>query len=449
MVPRTPLFARRGVNLALLATLLASTTSAQAVPSIPGEGFTVERYAVTLQPNLKTKELSGTETLVLRSTADDLRRVVFSPNALHIGHATMDGKPVGVTTATEGVAFAFDRPLRQGKTAKLSFEMQGVPARGVVTTDNGLYTSYFACDWMVCLQDVPGNKARFSLDLLLPAGVNSLSIGRALPIQARSEGMSRHRWRSTRPYSAYLFGFAAGTFASQSIHTSSGDFTYLDATNEGANLAAAFAVTPSIAQFFATKAGITLPDHRYTHLLVPKSEAQEAATYSLVGTEDLADEKETPESAWVIAHEMAHQWWGNAVTCASWQHFWLNEGITTFMVAAWKEQAFGAAAYQQELEGAQRRVEKARTAGFDKPLAWSGSYPSLGTRRAIQYSKGALFLAHLRASVGDEAFWKGLRQFTRQHAGATATSRDFQIAMEAASGRELSETFAEWVYGEP
>lgn len=436
-------------RLTAIAMLLASTPNVSAAPLLPGEGFTVERYAVTLQPDLKSKALSGTETLVLRSSVDGLNRVVFSPNALHLHEATLNGRPVDVSSSSDGIALAFDRALGRGKVATLSFKFEGTPARGVVTMASGLYTSYFACDWMVCLQDSPGNKALFSLDLLVPAGVTTLSIGRALPVQTLSDGTTRHRWRSARPYSAYLFGFAAGQFTAQSLHADSGEFTHLDGTGQGAKLAAAFSATPSIARFLAEKAGIGLPDHRYTQLLVPDSEAQEAARFSLIGAQDLADEKETPAAAWVIAHEMAHQWWGNSVTCASWQHFWLNEGITTFMVAAWKEQAFGATAYQQELEGAQRRLEKARAAGYDKPLAWSGTYPSLGIRRAIQYSKGALFLAHLRQTLGDEAFWKGIRHYTRKHAGKTVTSRDFQLSMGSASTRNLSELFSHWVYDDP
>ena len=74
-------------------------------------------------------------------------------------------------------------------------------------------------------------------------------------------------------------------------------------------------------------------------------------------------------------------------------------------------------------------------------------YPSIGTRRAIQHSKGALFLAHLRKSIGDTAFWAGLRGFTCKHEGGTVTSKDFQNAMEKAR-RDLSPVFAKWVYGE-
>jgi hypothetical protein len=101
----------------------------------------------------------------------------------------------------------------------------------------------------------------------------------------------------------------------------------------------------------------------------------------------------------------------------------------------------------RSLDVARRRVEQVREAGFDKPLTWGGEYPSLGARRAVQYSKGALFMAHLRETIGEAAFWNGLRSFTQQHAGGTVTSKDFQHAMETTSGRDLSSTFAEWVYG--
>ncbi len=76
------------------------------------------------------------------------------------------------------------------------------------------------------------------------------------------------------------------------------------------------------------------------------------------------------------------------------------------------------------------------------------TYPTLGVRRAIQYSKGALFMAQLRVTLGDAAFWSGLRRYTRDHAGGTVTSIDLKRAMEEASGRDLRPLFAEWVFGE-
>jgi aminopeptidase N len=189
-----------------------------------------------------------------------------------------------------------------------------------------------------------------------------------------------------------------------------------------------------------------LPDLRYSQLLVPGREAQEAAGFSLVGRNELERESSDPSLAWIISHEMAHQWWGNLVTCANWQDLWLNEGMATFMTAAWREHRDGPSAYQNELDVARRRLEQARAAGFDKPLNWPGKYPTLGLRRAVQYSKGALFLAQRRSKIGDAAFWNGIRRYTRKHAGGVVTSRDFQAAMEAGAGRSLAVMFDEWVY---
>ena len=429
--------------------LLLASYSAQAQPAIisPGDGFDVARYSVVLRPDMTTKAVAGVETITLDITSDQLKHVAFTTNALKISGATVNDKPVEAISSKDSIAFTLPNVLERGRRITLRFKFEGTPARGVTAAAGGLYTSYFACDWMVCLQDAPGDKAELNLDLLLPAGMSSIGVGQLLATKTMPDGMVQHPWRSTRAYSPYLFAFAAGLFARKSVQAAQGDMIYLDGTGSKADLPQLFAQTPLIAKFFADKAGVALPDHRYVQILVPGNEAQESVSFSLIGKEQLDAERDDPSSAWVIAHEMAHQWWGNLVTCATWQDFWLNEGITTFMVAAWKEHSIGKAAYEQELGSARRRVDRVRALGFDKPLAWGGKYPTLGARRAVQYSKGALFLVHLRGVIGDAAFWKGLRNFTQRHAGGSVTSKDFQRAMEASSRRDLSQLFGEWVYG--
>ena len=434
--------------LLLLFLTVVSGAHAQSMTITPGEGFEVERYTVALRPDLATTAVSATETIVLRGTSDQVTQLAFTANALRVSEATLNATPVEAFSNKEALVFALPRALRRGERATLRFRIDGTPARGVIAVAGGIYTSYFACDWMVCLQDAPGDKAHLQLDLFLPFGVESVGVGRAGQVTVLPGGLARHRWRSTRPSSSYLYAFAAGPLRRASTRTAQGELVYLDGAGGDADLAVLFSQSSAMAAFFAGKAGMPLPDRRYIQLLVPGREAQESASFSLIGMAELDRERDDPSSAWIIAHEMAHQWWGNLVTCATWQDFWLNEGIATFMVAAWKEHDLGDAAYREELDVARRRVEQVRETGFDKPLAWDGQYPSLRARRAVQYSKGALFLAHLRETIGDAAFWNGLRGFTRQHAGGTVTSRDFQNAMQKAGGHDLSPMFAEWVYGE-
>jgi aminopeptidase N len=199
-------------------------------------------------------------------------------------------------------------------------------------------------------------------------------------------------------------------------------------------------------RFFEARAGVPFPQAVYTQVLVPGSAAQEKSSFSLLGQDELDPILVDATEDWAIAHELAHQWWGNLVTCRTWSHFWLNESLATFMVAAWKEERWGRAAYQHELDLFRKRHARAIDAGFDVPLAYSGTYPSLGIRRAIQYSKGALFLHLLRQELGEDVFWSGLRQFTSEHAGGAVVSSDFQSAMQRASGKDLGPLFRTWVH---
>jgi aminopeptidase N len=427
--------------LAVAALLLAPV----AVAAAPGAGFDVEHYEVALTPDFAARTVSGHTRIRFHSTQDALSAVSFSPNALTVTHASIAGQPVRVERSDAALSFVLPRPLSRGGTAVLEVSYAGKPARGVVFGERSVHAGYFACQWMICLQDSPGDKASFALDLYLPKGLRSLSVGRLASVRSAGD-LTVHAWREPRAYSPYLFAFASGAYREIRREAAGAELVFVGAAAED-ELARLFAPTADMLRFFQDKAGVPLPGGAYAQLLVDGSEAQEAATFSLLGRPELTPMLETPQEDWAIAHELAHQWWGNLVTCRDWSEFWLNEGVTTFMVAAWKEQRWGRAAYDRELALARRRLERARAAGFDKPLAWPGEYPSLPVRRAVQYSKGALFLDALRAELGDDAFWAGLRRYTRDHAGGVVTSRDFQRAMERAAGRRLDRLFATWVYG--
>ena len=430
-------------RVALVAWLLLANTAFAA----PDDDFDVQHYDLALTPDVAAKTLSGREVITLRVTGDRLQRLSFSANALSIDSATLDGEPVTIRSTAEALEIETPEPLKRGRVVKLALAYHGKPARGFAGPETSLYTSYFACDWMVCRQDGFGDKASVALDLRVPAGMDALSVGRRVSRRSLSGGGEVQRWVTPRPYSPYLFGFAIGRFARAQERVGPATLTYLSDVADAEALKRRFAETGRIVRFFADKAGMSLPVRDYGQLLVEGREAQEAATYSVIGLDALPAQANDPAEDWAIPHELAHQWWGNLVTCATLKDFWLNEGITTFMTAAWKEHRYGRAAYDAELAVARARLDKARAAGFDKPLAWDGRYPTLGTRRAVQYSKGALFMDHLRATLGDKAFWAGLRRYTRTHAGRTVSSVDFQRAMEAASGRDLQPVFVEWVFG--
>ncbi|MDQ1159511.1 aminopeptidase N [Sphingomonas sp. SORGH_AS 950] len=429
----------RIVGLGILLALQPISTQA----ATPDESFDVIGYDLALTPDIANKTLAGHEILTLRATMDGLTELRFSPNALTIDYVTLNGVALPVRSERDALTFTLPEPLRRGRTVKLDVTYHGQPARGFATSANALYTSYFACDWMICRQNAFGDKGRFALRLRVPLGMTTVSVGTQTSRRPGPDGSEIHSWRAPRPYSPYLFGFAVGRF----IQAGSTQLPFFSDVADAANLNARFADTPAMVDFYADKAGYRLPVRRYAQLLVKGNEAQEAATYAVLGDRAVPDRPNDPDDDWAIAHELAHQWWGNLLTCGTIQEFWLNEGIATFMSAAWKEHRYGRAAYDAEMEHARAALARARDAGYDKPLAWNGTYPKLGLRRAIQYSKGTLFMDALRSTLGDKAFWAGLRLYTRAHAGGVVTSHDLQRAMERASGRDLDPLFAKWVYG--
>lgn len=143
---------------------------------------------------------------------------------------------------------------------------------------------------------------------------------------------------------------------------------------------------------------------------------------------------------------IAHQWWGNMVTCASWNQFWLNEGFASFLAASYMEHRFGKAEYEKAVSRWRARHDKLKADGKDKPLVFPDWDKSSADDRAVVYQKGAYVLHLLREQLGEDVFWRGLRDYTRKHFGTSVVTQDFQAAMEHASGQSLDAFFDEWVY---
>ena len=413
----------------------------------PGAGpIDVLHQHVELEPDFAAKSVRGRTRLTFRSMEPGLLALSFTDNALTLERVTVDGRTVAVERGGGRMTVRLAAPLRRGRRATLEAVYSGRPARGLTFFEGGAYTAYNTCDWTICDIDRPGDKATFSLELTVPAGFTTVATGERTRVRRTADGREVHGWRERRPYSSYLYGFAAARFRTTTLKAGRVELPLLTTTVPDKQLNIMFRDTPAMLAFFEGKAGVPFPHARYTQVLVPGGAAQEASSFSLLGEAQMTPMLKDPQEDWLIAHELAHQWWGNLVTNESWAHFWLNEGITTFMVAAWKEHRWGRAAYEHEMTLARGRRARAAEAGFDKPLAYAGDYPSLSVRRAITYSKGALFMDQLRRTVGEARFWAGLRRFTRAHAGGRVTSRDFQRAMQAESATDLAPLFDEWVH---
>ncbi len=147
----------------------------------------------------------------------------------------------------------------------------------------------------------------------------------------------------------------------------------------------------------------------------------------------------------LVAHEIAHQWFGDSVTESTWADLWLSEGFATYFAGLFIQRHEGEQAFRQYMNR-QAEVYLNYAKRRPSPLYDTETESLMGLLNGNTYQKGSWVLHMLRGRLGDEAFFKGLRAYYRKHEHATATSEDLRAALEKASGSNLKDFFARWVY---
>lgn len=398
-------------------------------------------YEVELTLDLARQTISGAETITFRGSGP----VELGAADMSVSEVALDGSPLPHSHADGRLRFTLPPSGEESRRVRLRYT--GKPTRGLRMTEQQAFTAFHTNHWMVCDVD-PAAKATLRLTLVVPSSLGVVATGKRAGDEPLPGGLVRHHFELERPYSTYVFGFAAAAFREATGTASRVALRYLGTTLTAEELQRIFGPTPEMLAFFEERAGVPYPDDVYTQVLLPNGPAQEMAGLSVMseryGKATLAD----PREDHLVAHELAHSWWGNLVTARTWSDFWLNEGLVTFMVAAFKERSWGRDEYDRERGLARLRYERALAKGEWRPLVHTGWKTAEEMGGVMTYSRGALVLHLLRRQLGEAAFWNGLREFTRAHAGGSVDSNDLRVAMERASGQELQRFFAQWVYGD-
>jgi len=148
----------------------------------------------------------------------------------------------------------------------------------------------------------------------------------------------------------------------------------------------------------------------------------------------------------LVAHELAHQWFGDFVTCRDWSHAWLNEGFATFMEHVEREDRLGRDEYDYGVSGDNDSYLHEAAARYQRPIVCRDYAEPIDLFDRHLYEKGGLVLHMLRRELGDDTFWAGVQQYLQAHAYGMVETNDLQRALEKASGRSLERFFDSWVY---
>ncbi|HEX5049532.1 MAG TPA: M1 family metallopeptidase [Gammaproteobacteria bacterium] len=437
---------RKRIIAPLLAAFFAGAASAQ-LDSAPQEPD-VLGYVARVEPSIDTKSVKGTVTIRIDTSAALAAPFAFDAGDLVVDSVREAGRDVPFVKLDRRLVVTLPAPRRPADRREIEIAYHGTPRRGItfVPDPQQIYTAFSTSDWLPCI-DAPRERAMLDLTVVVPADFVVAGSGRAAGAKRERDRVAS-RWVLARPMPCYLFGFAAGRFSEASDRAGDVELRYLGPPAlTPSQLRDVFAATGDMLEFFAGKAGIDYSGNTYTQVLTGSGSGQELAAMALLGERYGRGVLSDPKSIWLGAHEAAHQWWGNSVTNESWSHFWLNEGVATFMTAAYLEHRFGHDEYVRQIDGAKAKYEALRAAGKDKPLVFEvWSNPSADDR-SIVYDKGAYVIHLLREELGEDAFWPAFARYTQRYWGRPVTTEDFRAAMEEASGRDLEQFFARWVYG--
>ncbi|PYV14120.1 MAG: aminopeptidase [Acidobacteria bacterium] len=452
MLRRSSSFSRERAALPFFVLLLFGIPAPLAVRGRASDGsssaaFDVLHYNAQIEPGIASRTVKGKVLIRFVSQTNDLATVGFDCGELTIETVRENGAPQQFSTRERRCNIALSRPAQLGETREIEIAYHGEPRRGIrfFPDQAQVYTVFATSQWLVCV-DAPDDKATLSLNVILPTNLTAVANGRLVSKRELPDKRVAHRWEQNTPIPTYIFGFAAGPFRTVTEKKGRVEFRYLATHFSEDELRRIFHDTADMLEFYEDRAGVRYAGATYTQVLAAGNTEQEMSGFTALhepyGKQVLANGRDL----WLGAHEFSHQWWGNMVTCRDWNHFWLNEGMANFMTAAYIEHRFGRAEYLREIESYRANYEKVRQAGKDKALVFPDWLHPTAEDRRLVYDKGAYVLHLLREELGEQAFWKGMRSYTRAYFGKSVVTADLQAAMEQASGKSLQGFFSRWVY---
>lgn len=409
-----------------------------------------------LQLDVSTAEgiISGVSTVVgvcKRDTAGPL--VLDFVNRMTVSAASSGGARSSFSRGANTVIVNLDRVYRAGETLSVDVEYEGTP----IATGFGsfIFASHAGIPWVFSLsepagardwwpgKDDPSDKADSSdvivkCDSALKVGSNGLLVS----VVNNGDGTKTYHWQERYPIASYLISVALTNFAQFSnwyrySPTDSMEILNYVLPEHLSNALATLPRTVDMLSVYSSLFGLyPFIKEKYGHAEFGSGGAMEHQT--MTSTTSFAED--------VISHELAHQWFGDMITCRTWADLWLNEGFAQYCSALFREKQYGASSYNDYMNAQMSlAVEAAGAIGVPDTTSVRNLFD--GPRI---YNKGATVLHMLRHVLGDSVFFRSLRAYANSPVlrYSTATIRDFENVCESVSGKNLAYFFQEWIYGE-
>lgn len=447
-------------KLVTACTIMAATSWANVVhaDTYPRQaGVDVQHYTFRLVLRDTSDDITGDATVRVRFPADNVDALsldLVSSNAgkgMHVTRVSSEDRSLVFTHRDNRLRIQLAAPSTAGQVASFTVSYSGVPIDGLRFAPN-VYgeRTIFSENWpdrarhWLPMIDHPYDKATGEFLVTAPAHYQVIANGALVEETDIGNGTRLTHWKQAVPIASWLYAIGVARFSVRHTQSLNGlplqMWTFPQDREKGQ--ARFDEASRTAMDFFSDNVG-PFSYEKLAHVQATGiSGATEHAT-AIFYNEHLVSSNDLP--AWIVAHEVAHHWFGNAVTERDWDDVWLSEGFATYFALLHTEHVEGRDAF---VDGLTRSRDTARE--FSAKLEDSAVvHRNLSDMRHVSnpltYEKGGWVLHMLRRAIGTDAFWRGIREYYRRYRNNNASTDDFRTVMEEAAGANLTRFFRQWL----
>jgi aminopeptidase N len=454
--------------VAFTLTLLALWTTPSRVradePYARTRDYDLQHSKIALRFDIDQKKVIGDVTHSLSILRDGTSKIAFDSVGLTIQGVTVNKSPAKFQSAANKLVIPLPAASHPGEKFEIEIRYEGKPAKGLyfILPDKDypnrpkqIWTQGESEDTRYYLPtyDYPNDRLTTETILTVPASWLTVANGKLINVSDAPNSMKTWTWRESVPSSTYLITVVAGEFdeIKETFHNL--PLSYYAPKGRGDRLAVNYGRTPGMIDAFNKKIGVDYPWEKYAQVMVDdfvaggmENSSATTNTASSLKHPKLVPEFPTDEDD-LISHELAHQWFGDLVTCKDWADVWLNEGFADFFETVWRE-----VHYPKDQTDYKRwstaREWFSKTDLYAKPVVrFDFDDANSDEFDGNAYEKAGFVLYMLRRQIGEEQFWRGVKHYLEVHRGQNVVTADFVKAIEETTHINNDRFFNEWIYG--
>jgi aminopeptidase N len=431
-------------------------------PYPPSRTYDLTHARIHLSLDFDQREIIGDVTEEVTILQDNTATLKIDSAGLTISDVTVNGKSAEFKSTPNSLDVTLPHAAKRGEHFTVRIDYTGHPGKGLYFIGpNKNYPNQPKEVWSqgesedthfyIPIYDYPNDRLTFEVLLTVPANWITISNGRLAGVATGPAGTKTWDWIQAEPTSTYLISVVAGEFVEKKDIWRGVPLDYVVPRGKEDTIGVTFARTKDMLSLFSDKLNFKYPWAKYAQSAVDYFVAggMENVSATTLTTSGLENPQLAPESVEgsddLISHEMAHQWFGDTVTCKDWANIWLNEGFATYYEHLWNEAHYGPDSVAYEYWQDQSNwFEQSNL--FPSPIVTYDSEGGFQSEGNI-YTKGGWVLRMLREELGDEAFFRAMHDYLEANKFHNVVTADLIKAIDESSGVAVEPFFQQWVYG--